>query len=77
MSTLRDVSPPSTGAHLKARRQTHREKVLAHAAARLAHAGTAAPASEVAERLRIFLKLETERLRMAHYTGASGRQSAM
>lgn len=51
--------------------------MLAHAAARLAPAGTAAPASEVAERLRIFLKLETERLRMAHYTGASGRQSAL
>ncbi|HWT01335.1 MAG TPA: [protein-PII] uridylyltransferase [Pyrinomonadaceae bacterium] len=77
MSTVQDVAPPQPGAHINTRRQTHREKVLAHAAARLAPAGAAAPAREVAEQLRTFLKLETERLRMAHYTGASGRQSAV
>lgn len=50
---------------------------MAHAAARFTPAalGSAAP-REVAEELRIFLKLEAERLRMAHGAGAPGRQSA-
>ncbi|HEY0375566.1 MAG TPA: [protein-PII] uridylyltransferase [Pyrinomonadaceae bacterium] len=76
MSTVRDVAPPPTGTQFTARRQTHREKVLAHAAARLAPRAPDTSAPEVAERLRTFLKLETERLRMAHYTGVSGLQSA-
>jgi [protein-PII] uridylyltransferase len=44
--------------------------VLAHAAARLT------PDAHAADELRVFLKLETERLRMAHHAGSSGRQSA-
>jgi [protein-PII] uridylyltransferase len=76
VSTVREATPPPPGTYVTNRRQTHREKVLAHAAARLAPCAPAASASEVAEQLRTFLKLETERLRMAHYTGASGLQSA-
>jgi [protein-PII] uridylyltransferase len=56
--------------------QTFRERVLAHAATRLA---TAAPETELAgvpQTLRRFLKIEGQRLKVAHYLGTSGCETA-
>ena len=53
----------------------HREKVLAHAATRLAGIELPEP-NEISKRLRRFLKIEDERLRMAHRRGATGLWTA-
>lgn len=53
----------------------YREKVRRHAAARLGGLELLEP-TQIAQRLRRFLKLEDERLRMAHRCGASGRWTA-
>src|SRR6266699_4981919 len=56
-------------------RRLHEEKVLAHAATRLAETELQEP-NEISKRLRRFLKIEDERLRMAHRRGAAGQWTA-
>ena len=56
--------------------RTHREKVLAHAGTRLAEIERLSDSSEISQRFRTFLKVEDERLRMAHRAGASGQWTA-
>lgn len=56
--------------------RTHREKVLAHAATRLGGIDHLSDPEEIAARFRNFLKIEDERLRMAHRFGASGYWTA-
>ncbi|HVG37858.1 MAG TPA: [protein-PII] uridylyltransferase, partial [Pyrinomonadaceae bacterium] len=56
--------------------RAHREKVLAHATARLSDIDHLTDPEEIAGRFRNFLKIEDERLRMAHRFGASGRWTA-
>ena len=53
--------------------RTHREKVLAHAAARLADVEQVSSPVELAPEFRRFLKIEDQRLRIADRCGASGR----
>src|SRR5260370_8906544 len=52
--------------------RTHREKVLAHAAARLGDVEVSDPVA-IAREFRRFLKIEDQRLRIADRCGASGR----
>ncbi|MEJ7617404.1 MAG: hypothetical protein WKF30_10695 [Pyrinomonadaceae bacterium] len=56
----------------KQRRRAHREKVLAHATARLAGLDHLTDPEEIASVFRNFLKIEDGRLRMAHRFGADG-----
>ena len=56
--------------------RSHREKVLAHAAARLKLGESDPDFGEVANSLRTFLKIEDRRLRMTHEIGAGGRKTA-
>src|SRR5712692_6725583 len=56
-------------------RRAQEEKVLAHAATRLAGIELLEP-NEISKRLRRFLKIEDERLRMAHRRGAAGLWTA-
>lgn len=54
----------------------HREKVQAHLAVKLFGIQHLSEQAEVAKRLRSFLKVEEERLRIAHRLGAHGRWTA-
>ncbi len=56
--------------------QSYREKVLAHASARLEYVTPETKAAEVAQTLRTFLKVEDHRLKMAHLKGAPGCEIA-
>ena len=56
--------------------RTHRNKVLAHAATRLAAWECLSDASEISELFRAFLKTEERRLKIALRLGASGCQTA-
>jgi len=56
--------------------RTHRNKVLAHAATRLAACERLSHASEISELFRAFLKTEERRLKIALRLGASGCQTA-
>jgi len=53
--------------------RTHREKVLAHAAARLADVEQVSDPVAISREFRRFLKIEDQRLRIADRCGASGR----
>src|SRR5258708_23039492 len=53
--------------------RTHQEKVLAHAAARLAGIEQVSDPVDIAREFRRFLKIEDQRLRIADRCGASGR----
>jgi [protein-PII] uridylyltransferase len=58
------------------RKRTHSEMVLMHAATRFpVHQSLADPA-EISRQFRAFLKIEDQRLKMAHRRGASGLQTA-
>src|SRR6266478_5114900 len=50
----------------------HREKVLAHAGTRLTRLQGLSDPAEIAQELRRFLKVENERLRIGHRSGANG-----
>jgi [protein-PII] uridylyltransferase len=65
----------NSGAEIQAIRSSriYQEKTLAHAATRFVDIERLAEPGEIAHRLRAFLKLEDQRLRMAHRGGASGR----
>jgi [protein-PII] uridylyltransferase len=65
----------NSGTEIQAGRSSRvsQEKTLAHAATRFAALEHLSDPSEIAQRLRAFLKLEEQRLRMAHRGGASGR----
>src|SRR6267378_8198418 len=52
--------------------RTHQEKVLAHAAARLAGIEQVSDPVDIAREFRRFLKIEDQRLRIADRCGASG-----
>ncbi|HYW72318.1 MAG TPA: [protein-PII] uridylyltransferase [Pyrinomonadaceae bacterium] len=56
--------------------QSYRDRVLAHAASRLDRWPADAPAREVTQSLRTFLKLEDRRLRIHHELGAAGTHTA-
>lgn len=56
--------------------RTHRNKVLAHAATRLAACERLSSAAEISELFRAFLKTEERRLKIALHLGASGCQTA-
>jgi [protein-PII] uridylyltransferase len=56
--------------------RAHRNKVLAHAAARLAACERLSHAADVSGLFRAFLKTEERRLKIALRLGASGRQTA-
>jgi [protein-PII] uridylyltransferase len=56
--------------------KTYRQKVLAHAAVRLAPSTSETDLAALARRLRQFLKIEDHRLRMNHYFGAPGCETA-
>src|ERR1041385_4746602 len=56
--------------------RTHRKKVLAHAAARLAACERLSRGAEVSALFRAFLKTEERRLKIALRLGASGCQAA-
>ena len=56
--------------------RAHRNKVLAHAATRLAACERLARAGEVSGLFRAFLKTEERRLKIALRLGASGCQTA-
>jgi [protein-PII] uridylyltransferase len=56
--------------------QSYRDQVLAHASSRLERWPADAPAREVTQSLRTFLKLEDRRLRIRHELGAAGTQTA-
>src|ERR687885_2431131 len=56
--------------------RTHRNKVLAHAATRLAACERLSGAAEVSGLFRAFLKTEERRLKIALRLGASGCQTA-
>src|SRR5258708_13653175 len=53
--------------------RTHQEKILVHAAARLAGIDQVSDPVDVAREFRRFLKIEDQRLRIADRCGASGR----
>jgi [protein-PII] uridylyltransferase len=67
--------PPYPGVEIQDMR-THQEKTLAHAATRLDEIKTLTDPDEITGRFRAFLKIEDQRLRMAHRFGATGRQTA-
>ena len=56
--------------------QSYREKVRTHAETRLAGTTSETDPAVVARTLRRFLKIEDQRLKMAHYLGTSGRETA-
>ncbi len=56
--------------------RTHRKKVLEHAARRFSKVTHLTEPNEISRKLRSFLKIEDERLRIAHRLGASGRWTA-
>ncbi len=56
--------------------EAHRRKVLRHAAQKLGDLSHHVEPSEMSKRLRAFLKVEEERLRIAHRMRASGQQIA-
>src|SRR5713101_1119467 len=56
--------------------QSYREKVRAHAATRLAAMLPETSPAEVSLALRRFLKIEDQRLKMAHYLGTAGCETA-
>ncbi len=58
------------------RGQSYREKVRAHAETRLAGLTSDTDPAVVSQTLRDFLKIEDQRLRMAHYFGAPGCETA-
>src|SRR5437016_10208419 len=58
------------------RGQSYREKVRAHAETRLAGLTSDTEPAVVSRTLRRFLKIEDQRLKMAHYLGAPGCETA-
>src|SRR5882724_11013553 len=56
--------------------QSYREKVRTHAETRLAGMTSETDPAGVSRTLRSFLKIEDQRLKMAHYRGAPGRETA-
>jgi [protein-PII] uridylyltransferase len=56
--------------------RTHQEKVLKHGAERLGGVVRLMEPEETSRRFRSFLKLEDQRLRIAHRLGASGTETA-
>lgn len=56
--------------------RTYREKVLEHAAQRFSKVTHLTEPNEISRQFRSFLKMEDERLRIAHRLGASGRWTA-
>ena len=77
VTTVRDMVNTQTGTQFTPRRQTsYHEKVLAHAAVRLAPHQPLTDPGAVSGLLRTFLKIEDQRLRITHQIGTSGRQTA-
>lgn len=58
------------------RKRSHSEKVLSHAAVRFSLDQPLANPAEISQQFRTFLKIEDQRLKMAHRCGAPGRQTA-
>src|SRR5260370_37468637 len=58
------------------RRQSHSEKVLLHVAARFSVDHPLADPAEISLQFRTFLKIEDQRLKMAHRCGAPGVETA-
>ena len=58
------------------RKRTHSEKVLLHAAARFSVHQPLVDPAEISRQFRTFLKIEDQRLKMAHRRGAPGGQTA-
>src|SRR6202521_4575643 len=56
--------------------QSYREKVRTHAEDRFAGTTSATNPAVVSRTLRRFLKIEDQRLKMAHYLGAPGCETA-
>src|ERR1700674_1489108 len=56
--------------------RTHGEKALLHAAERFSVTGPLGDAPAISRELRTFLKIEDQRLKIAHRCGASGTQTA-
>jgi [protein-PII] uridylyltransferase len=52
--------------------KTYHDKVLAHASARLAGTSSLSDPAEIANRLRLFVRAEDQRLKMAHRNGGGG-----
>ena len=59
------------------RKRSHSEKVLSHAAVRFSPDRPLANPAEISQQFRTFLKVEDQRLKMAHRCGAPGRQTAV
>ena len=57
-------------------KRSHSEKVLSHAAARFSLDQPPANPAEISRQFRTFLKIEDQRLKIAHRCGAPGRQTA-
>ena len=66
--SLHDLDQYRTGKPMS----MHREKVLTHAGTRLTRMKGLSDPAEIAQELRRFLKVENERLRIAHRSGADG-----
>src|SRR6266550_3366785 len=58
------------------RKRTHHQKVLDHAAARFSLDQPLANPAKISQQFRTFLKIEDQRLKMAHRCGTPGRQTA-
>src|SRR4029077_14227444 len=59
-----------------ARQRTHSEKVLLHAESRFHVSKPPSEPAEISRQLRTFLRIEDQRLRMAHRRGQPGSQTA-
>src|SRR5258708_40203082 len=57
-------------------RRSHGEKVLLHAASRFSVNNPFADPAEISRQFRTFLKIEDQRLKMAHRCGAPGVETA-
>src|SRR5215210_6106373 len=69
VTTQTETQPPRL-------RQTHREKVLAHAARRLAGDNPHTELIDISRLFRTFLKIEDRRLETALHMGATGHEVA-
>jgi [protein-PII] uridylyltransferase len=65
-----------TGIHPSHLNRTYQERVLLHAAASFPVSAHLSDQTEISRRFRTFLKLEDERLKMAHSLGATGCETA-